>query len=687
MKTKIALVICPQWSIETPSFAIGSLKSHINKSNIEIKQFDLNVSSYDYISSTEHHYKFVDWGNDYPWNEEYNVKKNVIPYFEEYWNPIIDELSTFDIVTFTTYTSNITITDYFARYIKQKNPKIQIWYGGPYSWYAECAGLVSKGYNKEFVDVATDSNEGEVVIADLVNNWLENGNYENVKGIWRWDKQSPSFPTVLPKGRSGREPIFNGNIPPLNLNKVKSPSWDKEVLDMYKSVAKKENVYPKLPVQGSRGCTFKCTFCQETRRYRFKDFDNVVDDMKQVVKETGITGFWFTDSLINGSMSKFSKFIERLEYEKNQNDFNVTWGGYFRTHKKMDSNLLKKAVSVGLDYMNVGTENGTNKILALMEKGQTAEDVSFFLKSAYEAKAFFNANWIPGYPKENYMDFMQQLKFLYDNRKYFENNGLVNLMRSTDLLNNTPIEEYRDKFDVSTDNKLINCWISNDKRNFLAVRYLRSNCTEMLLRTMGFTKDIDDTDESTYSVVKDKKFGGTPPYYRARVFADKLNIKKEVSKVRNRVSDEYLSSRFLDYKKSKNLNDILKEELSQTYKAFIWTIFNLYKSSDIEFSSRDKFGGYNLKNSYFNYDIKVKTDENNILSTFKYELFIDKQDKKLNDKTDKFDIHIKDEVVIDLIGKKIVKEKSDVVEGDYLDSKNFYKHKLNLPRTQLTNQY
>jgi hypothetical protein len=209
----------------------------------------------------------------------------------------------------------------------------------------------------------------------------------------------------------------------------------------------------------------------------------------------------------------------------------------------------------------------------------------------------------------------------------------------------------------------------------------------MLLRTMGFTKDIDDTDESTYSVVKDKKFGGTPPYYRARVFADKLNIKKEVSKVRNRVSDEYLSSRFLDYKKSKNLNDILKEELSQTYKAFIWTIFNLYKSSDIEFSSRDKFGGYNLKNSYFNYDIKVKTDENNILSTFKYELFIDKQDKKLNDKTDKFDIHIKDEVVIDLIGKKIVKEKSDVVEGDYLDSKNFYKHKLNLPRTQLTNQY
>ena len=29
-------------------------------------------------------------------------------------------------------------------------------------------------------------------------------------------------------------------------------------------------------------------------------------------------------------------------------------------------------------------------------------------------------------PKENYMDFMLQLKFLYDNHKYFENNGLLN---------------------------------------------------------------------------------------------------------------------------------------------------------------------------------------------------------------------------------------------------------------------
>ena len=52
MKTKIALVICPQWSIETPSYALGNLKSHINSPDVEVKQFDLNMGSYHYIKST-----------------------------------------------------------------------------------------------------------------------------------------------------------------------------------------------------------------------------------------------------------------------------------------------------------------------------------------------------------------------------------------------------------------------------------------------------------------------------------------------------------------------------------------------------------------------------------------------------------------------------------------------------------
>ena len=42
---KLALCICPQWSVQTPLYALGSLKSHINNKNVEVEQFDLNIRS------------------------------------------------------------------------------------------------------------------------------------------------------------------------------------------------------------------------------------------------------------------------------------------------------------------------------------------------------------------------------------------------------------------------------------------------------------------------------------------------------------------------------------------------------------------------------------------------------------------------------------------------------------------
>ena len=191
---KLALCICPQWSVETPSFAIGSLKSHIKHKDVEVEQVDLNILSSLHTKQNDIK-EFLDWGNDTPWNSESNFKGSILPHFKDLWHEHIDKLAEYDVVAFTTYISNILTTDYIARYLKQKNPKIQIWYGGPYSWFADAAGLVEKDNYREFVDIACGSTDGEMIIADLVNRYLEDGHYENVKGIYRWDKMKPSFPT------------------------------------------------------------------------------------------------------------------------------------------------------------------------------------------------------------------------------------------------------------------------------------------------------------------------------------------------------------------------------------------------------------------------------------------------------------------------------------------------------------
>ena len=119
-------------------------------------------------------------------------------------------------------------------------------------------------------------------------------------------------------------------------------------------------------MQTSRGCTFKCTFCSETRLYRYKNNEKIVNEMKELEKDTGTNNFWFTDSLINGLIfDRSKKLVDKLEDEKESGIAlpKVNWGGHFRTHKKLDGELLTRAVNAGLNYMNVGVENGVNKIL------------------------------------------------------------------------------------------------------------------------------------------------------------------------------------------------------------------------------------------------------------------------------------------------------------------------------------
>ena len=69
--------------------------------------------------------------------------------------------------------------------------------------------------------------------------------------------------------------------------------------------------------------------------------------MKGLENKTGINNFWFTDSLINGSMPLFKKFINKLEEETESGNIpKMYWGGHFRTHKKLDGELLSRAVNV-----------------------------------------------------------------------------------------------------------------------------------------------------------------------------------------------------------------------------------------------------------------------------------------------------------------------------------------------------
>jgi len=674
---KIVLCICPQWSTVTPSFALGSLNTALTESGFNPTQYDINMMSSLYLKKKHKEY-FKKWIDDEVWSTQQFFWNNIIPVFKDYWLEIIHEISNYDAVSFTTYTSNIMTTDYLARYLRQINPNIHIWYGGPFCWYGENGGLVEKNKYREFVDIGCGTNEGEKTIVDLATDLVENGNYDNTSGIWKWDKLRPSFASALNKGRSGRTPVYSGNLQQINLNDLSTPTWSEEVFKGYTEIRKEDkHTLSKfgsnliLPIQGSRGCTFKCTFCSETRLYRYKNPEKIVEDIIKLNKEYGVENFWFTDSLINGSISLFENFVDILNKNIDEKKIpKIKWGGYFRTHKKMNKKFIKKAKKSGLSYMNIGVENGVPKTLALMEKNQTPIVIRNFLKSCAQNKILFDANWIPGYPKETSMDFLVGLKFLYDVKNYFkygEECGRINLMKGTDVLDGTPLDLYRDVFDISKNESLLKNWISNDYKNNIFSRHLRAHLTDLFL-------DI-------FKINQRGRFPVTEKSKNVINFSDGGD--------RLKVLNNYIfKNSFLLSDKGVKFEEILINSLIENIKAFVWLLHNLKKNIFLEFDINDNLQTYNLKDILFFTHVYFKTKSNSdFVLKINLKINISKQDRKYLNIKGVNELKLDESFEIKGNFDKDYSKNNKVVSDIYFDSMNVDKYKINLKRTALTGGY
>ena len=84
--------------------------------------------------------------------------------------------------------------------------------------------------------------------------------------------------------------------------------------------------------------------------------------------------------MINGSIKNYKRLVDTLNELIDKGELSgIRYGGYFRTHKKMDTEFFDEARKSGLVYMNIGVENGVAKTLGLMEKRQTPEIINLII--------------------------------------------------------------------------------------------------------------------------------------------------------------------------------------------------------------------------------------------------------------------------------------------------------------------
>jgi anaerobic magnesium-protoporphyrin IX monomethyl ester cyclase len=145
----------------------------------------------------------------------------------------------------------------------------------------------------------------------------------------------------------------------------------------------------------SRGCPYRCTFCNTPRhRYRVMSPARVCDELQACV-DLGIREIYFVDDTFNIT----NKRVHALCDEILQRGIKISWTVRFRV-KGVDVPLLEKMKAAGCTRIQMGVEQGTEEGLLRLKKDVTSREIEQAFGLARQVGIHTVAYFIIGTPVE-----------------------------------------------------------------------------------------------------------------------------------------------------------------------------------------------------------------------------------------------------------------------------------------------
>jgi radical SAM superfamily enzyme YgiQ (UPF0313 family) len=195
-----------------------------------------------------------------------------------------------------------------------------------------------------------------------------------------------------------------------------TPTYDGLPLDRYVSLFEMLNPMHRLWADGrwnkltiAHGCYWKkCTFCDITLdyigRYDGAPADILVDRIEALVRETGQTGFHFVDEA--APPAALRAMAERLIERK----IAITWWANIRFEKTFTRELTALLARSGCVAISGGLEVASDRLLKLMDKGVTVEQVAKVTKAFTDADVLVHAYLMYGFPTETEQETIDALE-------------------------------------------------------------------------------------------------------------------------------------------------------------------------------------------------------------------------------------------------------------------------------------
>ncbi len=196
-----------------------------------------------------------------------------------------------------------------------------------------------------------------------------------------------------------------------NLDNIPFPARHLLKLDKYFWSVPKKGFVKTTSIMTTRGCPFQCIYCSQRnvfgRVVRSRSPENIVKEFEEVVNKHGIKHFAVLDDTVTLDRDRIIKICNLL-IKKN---LNITWEGMTRANR-IDEELLRIMKKSGLVRLSFGIESGNQRILNVIKKGITLEDIKKAYEITKKCGIETRGSAMIGLPSETTKEVMDTLKFI-----------------------------------------------------------------------------------------------------------------------------------------------------------------------------------------------------------------------------------------------------------------------------------
>jgi hypothetical protein len=166
----------------------------------------------------------------------------------------------------------------------------------------------------------------------------------------------------------------------------------------------------------AHGCYWsRCSFCDVNldyiARYEPSQAPRIVDQMEAIMRETKTSGFHFVDEAAPPAL------LKAISLEIMRRGLVITWWGNLRFDKQFTKELCALMADAGCVAVTGGLEVASPRILQLINKGITVEQVAVVTKNFRQAGIFVHAYLMYGFPSQNIQETVDSLEIV---RQLFE---------------------------------------------------------------------------------------------------------------------------------------------------------------------------------------------------------------------------------------------------------------------------